>query len=419
MLSFRRKIISTLFLLVVFVFLSNTLVYAQASDDCQSLPVGQDKVNCYQKKVNDLHSQANTLSSQIAVMDNQIALTEARIAANAKQILDLALDIDTADKKIDNLQKSLNTISQVLINRIRSTYQVGTIQPIQVLLSSNDASNFLTRLNYLKIAQEHDRKLIIETSAAKNDYSNQKNILEDKKAQIEALKKQQEEYQAQLDQEKKSKQALLAQTQGSESTYQSLLAEAKKQLASLAGFTAGAGVLNNQTVCDGDWCYYNQRDSQWASTLINGQSSGCDGPCTVLSVGCTITSVAMVASHMGHKDISPADIATSSSQNFQVGTALLAFSINVKGVAIVRHPTSTWGSAWPDSRINELLDNDLKNGPVVVGMTVPTGTHFVVIKGGSGGNYIMNDPYTENGKDISFTSHYSVSSIYEVSTVSM
>ncbi len=418
MISIRKKIIFTFLLLLGLTFLSKTFVYAQTSDDCANLSV-QDKVNCYARKVNDLRGQANTLSSQIAVMDNQINLTEARIAANAKQILDLSLDIDTANKKIDGLQETLVNISQVLINRIRSTYEVGTIQPVQILLSSNDASNFLTRLNYLKIAQEHDRKLIVETTAAKNDYSNQKNILEDKKAQIEALKKQQEAYNVQLDEQKQAKKVLLAQTQGSQSVYESLLTQAKAQLAALAGFTSGAGVLSGQTKCD-DWgCYYNQRDSSWASVLINGQSSGCNGACSVLSVGCTLTSVAMVASHMGHKDISPADIATSSSQNFQVGTALLAYSINVKGVSITRHPTSTAGSSWPDSRINDLIDSDLSGGPVIVGMVVPTGTHFVVIKSGSGGNYVMNDPYTENGKDIPFTSHYSISSIYEVSTVSM
>lgn len=237
----RRKIFVTFLIFLGALLLSRIFVFAQTTDECQSLPVGQSKVDCYANKVNNLQSQANTLSSQIAVMDNQISLTEARIAANEQQINNLTLDIDTANQKINGLQSSLDTISGVLLNRIKATYEAGTVQPFQILLSSNDANNFFSKLNYLKIAQEHDRQLILETTQAKNDYSNQKNILEDKKKQIEVLKKQQEDYQAQLAQEKQGKQALLAQTQGSEAKYRSLLEQAQAEYAAIQGIIAGNG----------------------------------------------------------------------------------------------------------------------------------------------------------------------------------
>ncbi len=247
MISLRKKIILTFLLLSVLPFLSRSFVYAQFTDECQSMS-GQDKVNCYAKKVNELKGQANTLSSQIAVMDSQVKLTEARIAANEKQISDLTLDIDTTNKKISGLQAYLEKISQVLINRIRSTYKVGTIQPLYVLLSSNNGPNFLTRLNSLRIAQAHDRKLIIETTAAKNDYANQKNILEDKKKQIEALKKQLEDYSAQLAQQKIAKQALLKITQNDEVVYQKLLNDALSIQRALANVGAKIGNVERRDI---------------------------------------------------------------------------------------------------------------------------------------------------------------------------
>ncbi len=229
-----RKILLSFFLLGILLFLSRSSSSAQTTDECQGMS-GQQKVDCYAKKVNELQGQANTLSSQVAVLDNQVKLTESRIAANQQQITSLTLDIDTTNKKIDGLQESLNNLSKLLINRIKATYQVGTIEPFQILLSSNDASNFLSRLNYLKIAQQHDRKLILETTAAKNDYSNQKNILEDKKKQIEALKKQQEAYSVQLVQQKATKQELLRITKNDEARYQRLLAQAQAERAIVLG----------------------------------------------------------------------------------------------------------------------------------------------------------------------------------------
>jgi murein DD-endopeptidase MepM/ murein hydrolase activator NlpD len=70
---------------------------------------------------------------------------------------------------------------------------------------------------------------------ARNDYENQKNIFEDKKAKVEALGTQLEEYNAQLDKEKANKEILLSATKGSESTYQRQLAEAQRELRNIQG----------------------------------------------------------------------------------------------------------------------------------------------------------------------------------------
>ena len=153
----------------------------------------------------DLQGQKKTLSSQISVMTNQINLTETRIKATKGEIADLVLDIDTTNKKILSLQDALNALTQVLLNRIVATYETGQAQPFEILLSSDNVSNFVSKLNYLKIAQVHDKKLIYETQQAKNDYANQKEIFETKKKKVEALKNQLEAYTSQLAQEQKNK----------------------------------------------------------------------------------------------------------------------------------------------------------------------------------------------------------------------
>src|SRR3989338_3664004 len=227
-----KKIIFILFLLGLLAYFSASLIVKAAECDDKA---GQEKVACLENKVNDLKGQTKTLSSQISIMDSQIRLTEARIEANKREILDLNLDIDTATKKISSLHDSFNKITEVLLKRIVATYEAGSVHPLEMLLSSRDASNLLTRLNYLRIAQAHDKKLIYDVTQAKNDYSNQKQILEGKKKKIESLKLQLEAYSKNLEQQKVAKQQLLIATQADEATYQQLLAQARAERAVIFG----------------------------------------------------------------------------------------------------------------------------------------------------------------------------------------
>lgn len=394
----------------VLIFVSSILfllilgqVNAQTPDSSQTTQDLQNKINDLQNKINDLQGKEKTLSSEIDVMDNQIRLTEYRIQSVQKQISDITLDIDTTTKKITSLQESLDNLIGVLLNRIVATYEVGTIQPFEVLMSSNSVSNFFTRLNYLKVAQSHDKKLVYETQQAKNDYANQKQIFENKKKQVELLKSQLERYTNDLNQQKSSKQELLAETQGSEANYQRILAETRAQLVAFSNFTksqGGASILNNQTVCD-DWgCYYNQRDSQWGNTALNNTQY------TIASDGCLVTSMAMVYTHFGYKDITPLSINAISSNFGGIPPALLRYNISANNVS--------------SKRIGSSIDSELASGrPVIVGISYggPIPDHFVVLISGSNGNYKMNDPFTPSGHNIDFTSKYSVGSIVEIDRI--
>lgn len=153
-----------------------TTTVTPTPDDSAQINDLQNKINDLEKKLSDTRSQEKTLSSQIGVMDSQIHLTELRMNSTEAQIKTLSQDIKTADGKIKNLESSLTEITKVLVNRIRATYQVGTDQPMQVLLASTDATDFVSRVSYLRIVQEHDKKLIYDTQQARNDYQNQKNI---------------------------------------------------------------------------------------------------------------------------------------------------------------------------------------------------------------------------------------------------
>ena len=202
-------------------------------------------------KIAGLQEQEKSLASQISVMNNQIKLTEYRVDATKSEINELGDDISVATSKVSNLEKSLDDVTKVLLNRIVSTYEVGSVEPIHLLFSANDISDFFTRANYLRAVQAHDKKLIFETQQAKNDYQNQKAIFEDKKARVEALKVQLEEYSKQLDADKKSKQDLLNVTKNDERRYQQLLSAARSERNAIEGVVSGIQLVNGTPVTKG------------------------------------------------------------------------------------------------------------------------------------------------------------------------
>lgn len=191
-----KKIILFGIVVVVLTFITRVLPAAaqEATDtptptaSAANLQELQDRINQLQGKVNDLQAQGQTLSSQITVMDNQMKLTEFRINATKQELTELEGDISVAQGKVSSLETSLDKISKVLLSRIVATYQVGNVPQMHVLLASSNMEDYLSRANYLKLVQEHDKQLLMNTQQAKVDYQNQKDIFEQKKRKSRSIK---------------------------------------------------------------------------------------------------------------------------------------------------------------------------------------------------------------------------------------
>lgn len=400
MLNLKKKI--TILALTLFFLASSGIYFASAqtatpaptgatASDSEKLKALHEKIADLESKLSATRSQKSSLTSQIDVMDNQIQLTEYRINATQQEITDIALDIDATSKRMSTLESSLSDVSKVLLNRIVATYQVGGTAHMQAILTSKDISELMSRANYLRIVQEHDKKLLYDAQQARNDYANQKQIFEGKKKKIETLKGQLEGYTAQLDKDKIEKEKLLTVTKNDESKYQAMLDQAKAQISSFKTFATsqGGSVLPPQASPDG-W-YFNQRDERWGRNNIGSSSE------SVWQVGCLVTSTAMLRKHRG-ENITPADVAGQSSFFF-ANTAMMLIPWNGGRFSSGGNSTSA-------------IDAKLASGPIIVGLNAgPYGTHFIVLKSGSGGSYIMNDPW--NGPDLNFGDYYSTGQIFQ------
>ena len=370
-------------ILLFFISLGLTLglVSFVNAQTCSNESECNNLINEYQGQITKLQGQANTLSNQIAQFDAQIKLTTLKITQTEEKIKMLG-------GRIDQLEDSLTSLESAFSSRAVETYKLSKFESNFVyLLTAPDLEDTVSRFHYLQKIQEADRDLFERLQTAQTNYKVEKVDQEDLQKELSDQKKN-------LNGQKVAKANLLAVTKGDEKKYQQLLSQAKAQLASLKRFVTsqgGASILSNQTKCDSWGCYYNQRDSQWGNMALGGS------PYSVAEYGCLVSSVSMMASHVG-RTIRPNDIAIASGA-FVPGTGYLNWSFNVNGTNVSISSAS-----------KSELDQRLGNGPVIAGLYGGP-DHFIVILRKEGSNYIMHDPFLENGSSRPLTDKYNVSDI--------
>ncbi len=370
------------------------------SDDQKSACLGDVENQC-QQLLDEAKGQEQTLQSQLSYIDTQTKLAQAKIADANFQIGKLNSEISDLSGRITKLSSTLDSMTEVLLNRIVETYKYGNVTPIDLLFSSHGFSDMLANLQYIEVAQANDKKVLYQLQATKAVYNDQKTDKVTRQAQEEKLQQELKTYQTQLTEQKQAKDQLLSVTQNNEATYQKLLAQAQAQLAAFQGFVQSQGGLTLITA-DPGWPsgYYSQRDVRWGSMAIG------NGSYSIGLAGCLVSSVAMVLTHKGNTQ-TPATVGSNSSYFFDGDfqwSALTSLGFN--------SPLRTTSTSTLDSALSAG-----KWAIAGIGYSSNLGAqpfHFVVVTSKNGDDYNLFDPW--KGPNVSFNSNYPGDSITEVIT---
>lgn len=244
-------------LIVVILFIFSTVlihpgvIFSQSSNCpidgesiCSKISDPSSKETCFSNLVTGCKSQVDSLSSQVTYLNGQISLNELNINKTELRIDELETEIASISAKIERLEGSLSTVINVLISRIVATYKTGRGENLSLLLSSHGFSEFLSRAKYIKVAQEHDKKLLFQMQETKNNYIEQKAQREKKKKEQDDLKVYLVGQKQQLANTKKQKEVLIETTKNSKTRYEQLRDEARReaeQVRKAAAFAATSG----------------------------------------------------------------------------------------------------------------------------------------------------------------------------------
>ncbi len=382
---------------------SSSSLQSQIDANNQQIATLNQQIATYQQELQQVGANKKTLQAAINALDLQRSQIQTQVAVTEKQINVTQLQIQQIGGEITNTQATIAS-DQASLGAYLVSLQKSDGQPLfmQVLSSDNlaDAWSDVNANLQIQDAVQNNMNILKEQESS---LSSSETASQQKQATLTSQQQSLTSQQQTLSATVQSKNQLLTETNAQESTYEKLLAAAEAQLQSFSAFTqnaGGSGALGNETVCDAWGCYYNQRDSAWGTDKLNGTKY------TLASDGCLVTSMAMVLTHYGYRNVTPVTINSNPGNFAAYYPAYLLVTINVDGVNATRTTSA--------------IDATLATGnPVIVGLNAYGGTHYVVLVSGSKGNYIMRDPYVQNGDDIPFSDHYSLKSIFSVTKVTV
>jgi len=342
-----------------------------------------------------------TLQSAISTLDIQRKKIQAQVSITQHQIDTTQVQIQQLGGQIVDTKNNISEDQQALMSYLQNIQRSDNRALIVEILTSGNLSQFWSDIESVLQVQKAVRERTESLKVHEKNLADTQASVQQKQNTLTVQKQSLASQQKSLTMTVQSKNQLLTQTKAQESNFQKLLAAAQKELDSYSAFTknaGGAGLLPHQTICDAWGCYYNQRDALWGGNALNGTKY------SLASDGCLVTAMAMVMTHYGYSAVTPLTINSNSSNFASYYPAFLLYTISAGGVSATRTAAA--------------IDAVLGTGnPVVIGLHAYGGTHFVVLISGSKGNYVMRDPYLANGKDISFSAHYSLKGIYSISKV--
>lgn len=334
---------------------------------------GQEKT--IQNDIDILSAQSEALRNQLYSIDSQIFLTSQKIDETNAQILKSEQDLLAKKKMLEEY--------------IKVMYMDGQTSQIELVLTSNNFSDFVDRSEYLNTMSQKIQDTMIQIQELKKKLESDKQTLEVEKVKAEQLRAEQSTKKYALDSQIQQKDYLVSSLRNGQNVSRTEINSnnSKRGLyecianGGCNGDSGGTLVVKNNI-----GLHYYQSDSRWNnyvydSTFIdptpgyNPNDEYWDSS-TIGSWGCLITSLAMVH---GFDPITEAGRHWYSGGVMQDNTAAVELGTN-------------WN----------LIDQYLINGkPVIVGLKMdpPYYTHFVLLKGiNSDGTYSVNDPAFAPGR---------------------
>ena len=202
-----KKILVVLMIVLIVTFLSNVLISfaATSSELKQQQKQTQQEINETKEEQEKIRNQMTQIQKEVDTLNSQIANYQNEINDLTDQIEETTKNIDAAQLELDKTQKDLEEKEDLLEKRLVASYKAGNTSYLDVLLSSESLTSFLSNYYLIEQIAEYDSELIETVKATKVQIEESKKALEESKVKLEEAKETQELKKSALDVAKREK----------------------------------------------------------------------------------------------------------------------------------------------------------------------------------------------------------------------
>lgn len=229
-----KKIILTCLLIVVVLVSFTTVVIA---DDLMDLQNRKNELNNQiteaNEQVENIQIELTDTLKQIDNLDQKIETYQDQVDELNGKLETLQNQIKTAEEKLTNLENNYKIQRKTFQNRIVAQYEAGDVQYLDVLLSSNTLSEFISNYYLIGEIAKYDRNLLDNIDRQKNEIEKIKTTLTEREKNLKTVKENKEKTATALENAKVIKNSYAKQLTDSEKETQSKIAEYQRELDNL------------------------------------------------------------------------------------------------------------------------------------------------------------------------------------------
>jgi len=239
-----KRILSLLLAITLLSLSVGTLPFSAASalpeditqEDQSAVDDRYDSLEDLEKQIKELEAQKKEITSQKHdvedVLDNltkQIKTTEKKIVALKESISETETEIAALQANISDLDANITENLEKFKQRVRAMYISSHTSELEILLSSENYVDMLTKAEILRRIAEYDNKLINALLSDKTDAESKRSQVEEKKNELEAEQENMVESNKKLDAMYEENDEYLDELKKDEKAYAASIKQAEKE----------------------------------------------------------------------------------------------------------------------------------------------------------------------------------------------
>lgn len=202
-----------------------------------------ESVSDLKKQKNEIKNKINSAENNLAQTQNEkqdalteIALLDRELTACQAELDAIVADLEATSKRLDLTQEELEKAIfekeeqyETLKKRIRVMYENGEMGYLEIILKSQSFSDFLDRIEYSNRLMEFDRNMLNDYQKIEETISNSVKLIEEDKANLQTLEKEQKQEKERLNSNIAEKNKLVEKLNSNEATYKEQIADLEAQ----------------------------------------------------------------------------------------------------------------------------------------------------------------------------------------------
>lgn len=179
----------------------------------------------YQQTIKQKQGEAQTLKNRISLYEAEIERLDIEVQLTELKIEELNLQIQSTADDIANQETEIEKNKIKIAETIRSINDYDETNFLELILKTNDISEFINQAGYMEMLQGEIQERVMEIQELKKQLEEKKLELNDQRGRQEILRGDLEGDRSTQSQQKQEQQYLLSKTRQSEIKYKELLSD--------------------------------------------------------------------------------------------------------------------------------------------------------------------------------------------------